>query len=107
VKLTKRFSHNFDLSYSFTFQKEMTMGSELSYQIYGTINPQVNDTFNRDVNKYISGLSRPFMATTYGATPTYIKGTNLTASGFGYINMAAATVASGVRTGQIVARFSF
>ena len=61
VKLTKRFSHNFDLTYSFTFQKEMTMGSELSYQIYGTINPQANDTANRDTNKYISGLSRPFM----------------------------------------------
>ena len=269
VKLTKRFSHNFDLSYSFTYQKEMTMGSELSYQIYGTINPQANDTANRATNKYISGLSRPFMnviaasytvpkafggsrllntivgdwqistllrytsaqpiripnqtgninvllgrasnsfaqrvpgqplfadqngnpvdingtdydpaatfvlnpkawtdptpgtfststayyndyrgrrhptenmslarnfrlgkegrytlqlraefnnifnrlyipnpsSTTYGQTQTYLKSNpNLTASGFGYINMSSATVASGVRTGQIVARFSF
>jgi hypothetical protein len=61
VKLTKRFSYNLDLSYSLTFQKELTMGSELSYQIYGTINPMVNDALTRRVNKYISGLSRPLM----------------------------------------------
>jgi len=61
VKVTKRYSNNFDLSYSFTFQKEMTMGSELSYQLFGMINPQVNDPNTRSDNEYISGLSRPFM----------------------------------------------
>jgi hypothetical protein len=61
VKVTKRYSHNFDLSYSFTYQKELTMGSELSYQLFGMIDPQVNDALNRRVNKYISGLSRPLM----------------------------------------------
>jgi hypothetical protein len=60
VKVTKRFSHNFDFTYNFTWQKELTMGSEISYQSFGsTILSQVNDVFNRPVNKYISGLSRP------------------------------------------------
>jgi hypothetical protein len=51
-------------------------------------------------------------STTYGATPAYQKdksgqNTNLLSGGFGYINMQSAGVASGVRSGQIVARFSF
>jgi len=62
ASVTKRFSHNFSLNYSFTFQKELNIGSELSYQIYGTINPQVGDVFNYRSNKYLSGLSRPLMS---------------------------------------------
>jgi hypothetical protein len=61
MKLTKRFSHNFDFTYSFTFQKELTRGAETSYNLFATIAPQVNDVYNRNMNKYISGLSRPFM----------------------------------------------
>jgi hypothetical protein len=61
VRVTKRYSHNFDLSYSFTFQKELTMGAETSYNLFATIAPLVSDPLNREVNKYISGLSRPFM----------------------------------------------
>jgi hypothetical protein len=61
AKVTKRFSHNFDFTYSFTFQKEMTRGAETSYNLFATITPQINDVYNRNVNKYISGLSRPFM----------------------------------------------
>lgn len=61
VKVIKRFSHNFDFSYNFTWQKELTMGAETSYNLFATIAPQVNDVFNRQSNKYISGLSRPFM----------------------------------------------
>ena len=60
-KERKRYAHNFDLSYSSTYQKELTMGSELSYQLYDTINPQINNALSKGVNKYISGLSRPFM----------------------------------------------
>jgi hypothetical protein len=61
AKVTKRFSHNFDFTYSLTFQKEMTLGAETSYNLFATITPQINDVKNRDTNKYISGLSRPFM----------------------------------------------
>jgi hypothetical protein len=39
----------------------MTRGEETSYNLFATITPQVNDVYNREVNKYISGLSRPFM----------------------------------------------
>jgi hypothetical protein len=55
------------------------MGSELSYQLYGMINPQVNDPHTRSVNKYISGLSRPFMnvlAATY-TVPKFFTGNRM------------------------------
>ena len=76
AKVTKRFSYNFDLTYSFTFQKEMTLGAETSYNLFATIAPQINDIYNRNVNKYISGLSRPFMnvvAASY-TTPNFVTG---------------------------------
>ena len=61
--------------------------------------------------EFINVFNRLFVpdpsSTTYGATPQYIKGTNLTSGGFGYVNMSSAAVAAGARTGQIVARFSF
>jgi hypothetical protein len=61
VQVTKRYSHNFDFRYNFTYQKEMTMGAETSYALYATIAPQYGDAMNRPTNKYISGLSRPFV----------------------------------------------
>jgi hypothetical protein len=61
LKLTKRFSHNLDVIYSFTYQKEMTLGAETSYNLFATVTPQINDVTKRNSNKYISGLSRPFM----------------------------------------------
>jgi hypothetical protein len=66
VKLTKRFSHNFDFNYSFTWQKELTIGAETSYNLFATITPQVNDVFDRNSNKYISGLSRPLISVISG-----------------------------------------
>jgi hypothetical protein len=60
VTVTKRYAHNLDLRYNFTFQKEMTMGAETSYNLYATVTPQTSDVFRRSMNKYISGLSRPF-----------------------------------------------
>jgi hypothetical protein len=62
LKVTKRFSHGLDFTSTFTWQKELTMGAEDS-DTQG-ITATVNDVFNRPMNKYISGLSRPFVFVT-------------------------------------------
>jgi hypothetical protein len=61
VNLTKRFATNFSFNYNLTWQRELTVGAETSYNLFATIAPQVNDVENYGENKYISGLSRPFM----------------------------------------------
>jgi len=53
AKVTKRLSHGLDVLYAFTWSKEFQLGTEL-----GT----VNDVFNRDQNKTISGFSRPLVS---------------------------------------------
>jgi hypothetical protein len=54
LKVTKRFSHGLDFTYTYTYQKELTLGAESE-----TGAGQVNDLFNRNTNKYISSFSRP------------------------------------------------
>jgi hypothetical protein len=63
LSLNKRFAHNFSFMYNFTFQKELTIGAEASYFFAAPRSPLVNDVVNRSVNKYMSGLSRPFVNT--------------------------------------------
>jgi len=62
LKVTKRFSHGLDFTSTFTWQKELTMGAE-DVDTQG-ITATVNDVFNRPTNKYVSGLSRPFVFVT-------------------------------------------
>jgi hypothetical protein len=78
VRVTKRFAHNFDANYNFTFQKEMQMGSELSFQGFGSTfgGGQINDVANRNVNKYLSALSRPVvsnLALSYSVPKVFVK----------------------------------
>jgi hypothetical protein len=63
LKVTKRFSRGIDFTSAFSWQKELMMGAE---QIGGIdlVVPAINDVKNRAMNKYISGLSRPFSWTT-------------------------------------------
>ncbi len=66
IKVTKRYSHGLDLSSGFTWQKELRMGAEGEMLLSGMA--PINDVFNREQNKYISGFSRPitfFMAANY------------------------------------------
>jgi hypothetical protein len=57
VKATKRFSHGVDFTYTYTFQKELTIGAESD-----TGGGQVNDVFNRQSNKFLSSFSRPHVS---------------------------------------------
>jgi hypothetical protein len=61
AKVTKRYSHGLDVQGSFTWQKELTLGanSDTSYFTPGPL--IINDVFNRNQNKQISSLSRPFV----------------------------------------------
>jgi len=56
AKVTKRFSHGLDASYSFTWAKELQLGADNDGG--GGL---VNDIFNRDTNKQLSSFSRPFV----------------------------------------------
>ena len=53
VKFVKRFSHGLDVTSNFTYQKELNLG-----------NAGVNDVFNRNVQKGLTGSSTPFISVT-------------------------------------------
>ncbi len=59
VKASKRFSHGFDFTSTFTWAKELMMGSE--NETGGTGGGAVNNVFDRRTNKYLSSFSRPFV----------------------------------------------
>jgi hypothetical protein len=64
VKATKRLSSGLAVDSSFTWQKELNLGvsSDTSYL---TPAPNlINDVYNRNANKQISGFSRPFVLVT-------------------------------------------
>ena len=54
LKATKRFSHGIDFTVTYTRSKELQLGAD-DYTGAGLI----NDIFNRDNNKQLSGSSRP------------------------------------------------
>jgi hypothetical protein len=61
AKVTKRLSHGLNVDSAFTWQKELNLGTGAD-TTYLTPAPNIiNDVFNRDQNKQISGFSRPFM----------------------------------------------
>ena len=59
VRVTKRFSHNFDFTYNFVWQKEFTLGSEEA----ASFGADVNDVLYRNLNKHISSFSQPIQST--------------------------------------------
>ncbi len=56
MKATKRFSHGLDLTWNYTFSKELTIGANDNNG--GGV---INDVFNRALNKQLSNFSRPHM----------------------------------------------
>ncbi len=58
VKLTKRYSHGVELNANYTFQKELTVGSETQDTAF-TIFPAVINLNDLRLNKTLSGLSIP------------------------------------------------
>ncbi len=61
--VTKRYSNGLDFTYSFTWQKSLTNGAENATGIVsGGSAEQVNDVFNRGINKYLSGYNQPLVS---------------------------------------------
>jgi hypothetical protein len=68
AKLTKRYSHGLTVQSSFTWAKQMTLGTEAADPYFVGPAAQVNDVFNREQNKYLSGYDQPFLLV---ISPTY------------------------------------
>jgi hypothetical protein len=61
AKLTKRFSHGLSLDSAFTWQKELNLGTGADTSYLTPAPNIINDVFNRNQNKQISGFSRPLL----------------------------------------------
>ncbi len=73
TKLTKRFSHGLDFQSSFTWEKSFSRGTEGDISTLSPVTPATNDVFNRDQNKYLSGLDQPLLLVIAGnyTTPKF------------------------------------
>lgn len=71
AKVTKRLSHGLQLETSFTWGKELSMGSNSDSAYAGVpATTRINDVFNRELNKQLSPLSRPFRLVIFGTYTT-------------------------------------
>jgi hypothetical protein len=72
---SKRLSHGFDFTSSFTWAKQETIGAESDASFFQSVTPAVNDVFNRKINKYLSGYDQPLLLVFSGNyTTPRIKG---------------------------------
>lgn len=61
IQGTKRYSHGLDFTSSFTWSRTFTLGTEADISTISPTTPPINDAFNRNTNKYLSGLDQPFL----------------------------------------------
>ncbi len=61
IQGTKRYSHGLDFTSSFTWSRTFTLGTEADISTISPATPPINDAFNRNTNKYLSGLDQPFL----------------------------------------------
>jgi hypothetical protein len=59
AKVTKRFSHGMSVQSAYTWEKELTLGTNSNTAYLTPSPPLINDVFNRGMNKEISGFSLP------------------------------------------------
>src|SRR5580700_8994815 len=59
VKVTKRFSHGLSAQGAYTWQKELTNGTNSNTSYVTPSPPLINDVFNKGLDKQISGFSIP------------------------------------------------
>jgi hypothetical protein len=59
IKLNKRFSHGVSAQAAYTWEKELTLGTNANTAYLTPSPPLINDVFNRQQNKQISGFSLP------------------------------------------------
>jgi hypothetical protein len=59
VKATKRYSHGLSMAMAYTWQKELTNGTNSNTSYVTPSAPLINDVFNKSLDKQISGFSQP------------------------------------------------
>ena len=64
AKVTKRLSKGLSLDSAFTWQKELNLGVGADTTYLTPAPNLINDVYNRNLNKQISGFSRPFVLVT-------------------------------------------
>lgn len=64
AKATKRFSYGLSFTSVFTWQKSLNMAGDTSPGNLTLGNAAINDVFNRNQNKYLSGFDQPFLFNT-------------------------------------------
>src|SRR5689334_12496916 len=64
AKVTKRLSHGLTVDSAFTWQKELNLGVGADTSYLTPAPNLINDVYNRNQNKQISGFSRPFVLVT-------------------------------------------
>ena len=75
-KVTKRLSQGLDFVVTYTWSKTLSLGAEENNNYGSVVNPIINNVFNRQANKTLSGLDQPhslLIAGTYNA-PRLFKG---------------------------------
>jgi Carboxypeptidase regulatory-like domain len=79
VKGSKRFSHGLTAAVAYTWQKELTNGTNSNTSYVTPSAPLINDVFNIGLNKQISGFSQPQTLTISYAytTPGFHSGSGL------------------------------
>src|SRR5579871_5143064 len=64
AKVTKRFSYGLSFTSVFTWEKSLTLAGDTSPGNLTLGNAAINDVFNRNNNKYLSGFDQPFQFNT-------------------------------------------
>ena len=64
AKATKRFSYGLSFTSVFTWQRSLNMAGDTSPGNLSLGNAVINDVFNRNQNKYLSGFDQPFLFNT-------------------------------------------
>ena len=59
IKATKRYSHGLSSQLAYTWQKELTNGTNSNTSYVTPSAPLINDVFNKSLDKQISGFSQP------------------------------------------------
>ncbi|MFM2123623.1 MAG: hypothetical protein RL328_74, partial [Acidobacteriota bacterium] len=70
VQVTKRYSHNLDLTANFTYSHSMVLGVSSDSDFFVPGRPQVTDPFNRGINKQLNQLSPPLKTVISGTYTT-------------------------------------
>jgi hypothetical protein len=96
--VTKRLSQGLDFVVTYTYSKTLSLGAEENNNYGSVVNPIINNVFNRQGNKTLSGLDQPhslMIAGTYNV-PGLFKGAS------GFANKALSWITSDWQIGGVL-----